>query len=194
MTAFTSITNAQVDAESPVTTTLLTALRDNPTAIAEGDPTAPRVKPVIIHVQDQRAAGNNGNSLTVGDFRDRTLQTVVTNTITGASLASSTGEITLPAGTYDVTARVPFGSSGGGGGSHKSQLWNSTDSVEILLGSPSIYPNSVTTDSWIKGRFTLASAKAVKVRTRPSQTDTAGLAYGVGSVEIYTDIMIEKVG
>lgn len=44
MTTYTTITNAEVDQDSPVTQPLMTALRDNPLAIAEGDATAPGIQ------------------------------------------------------------------------------------------------------------------------------------------------------
>lgn len=40
MTTFTTIPNSDIDQDSPVTVALMTALRDNPLAIAEGDTTA----------------------------------------------------------------------------------------------------------------------------------------------------------
>lgn len=43
MATYTTITDGQVDEESPITTSLMTALRDNPTAIAEGASGAPKV-------------------------------------------------------------------------------------------------------------------------------------------------------
>jgi hypothetical protein len=43
MTTYTTITNGQVDLDSPVTQTLMTALRDNPLAIAEQTSGAPPV-------------------------------------------------------------------------------------------------------------------------------------------------------
>lgn len=43
MTTYTTITNAEIDQDSPVTQPLMTAMRDNPLAIAEGDATAPGV-------------------------------------------------------------------------------------------------------------------------------------------------------
>lgn len=43
MTSWTEIANSLVDQDSPVTQTLLTALRDNPTAIAEGATAAPKL-------------------------------------------------------------------------------------------------------------------------------------------------------
>jgi hypothetical protein len=43
MTTYTAITNGEIDQDSPVTQPLLTALRDNPIAIAEGASDAPRI-------------------------------------------------------------------------------------------------------------------------------------------------------
>lgn len=45
MTTYTAIPNSDVDQDSPVTQTLVTLLRDNPLAIAEGSTDAPRVQP-----------------------------------------------------------------------------------------------------------------------------------------------------
>lgn len=50
MTAYTTITNAEVDQDSPVTQPLMTALRDNPLAIAEGDATAPGIQIAALKV------------------------------------------------------------------------------------------------------------------------------------------------
>lgn len=43
MTTYSTITNGQIDQDSPITQPLMTALRDNPTAIAEGATGAPRI-------------------------------------------------------------------------------------------------------------------------------------------------------
>lgn len=50
MTTYTTITNAEVDQDSPVTQPLMTALRDNPLAIAEGDATAPGVQIAALKI------------------------------------------------------------------------------------------------------------------------------------------------
>jgi len=43
MTTYTAIPDSDIDPESPATTTLMTRLRDNPLAIAEGDASAPPI-------------------------------------------------------------------------------------------------------------------------------------------------------
>lgn len=44
MTTYTSIPNADIDTDSPITTTLMTLMRDNPIAVTEGATGAPRVQ------------------------------------------------------------------------------------------------------------------------------------------------------
>ena len=48
MTSYTTIANADVDANSPITTSLMTALRDNPTAITEGSSGAPLIQQAAL--------------------------------------------------------------------------------------------------------------------------------------------------
>jgi hypothetical protein len=60
---YTPILNAEVDAESPVTDLLLTRLRDNPIAIANGNAGAPRVYGLAL-VPDSKAVAD-GKVLTV---------------------------------------------------------------------------------------------------------------------------------
>jgi len=44
MTAYVTIADSDIDPDSPLTTSLLTALRDNPTAITEGSAGAPNIQ------------------------------------------------------------------------------------------------------------------------------------------------------
>jgi len=48
MTTYTTITNAEIDQDSPITQPLLTALRDNPVAITEGAAGAPKVQAAAL--------------------------------------------------------------------------------------------------------------------------------------------------
>lgn len=63
--------------------------------------------------QDQRADGTEGGTPANGAWTARTLQTSVTNTIPGCSLASNA--ITLPAGHYLVAANAEFYATGESG-------------------------------------------------------------------------------
>lgn len=53
MATYTSITNGQVDVNSPIDQALITALRDNPIAISEGATGAPRVKTAALEAPTQ---------------------------------------------------------------------------------------------------------------------------------------------
>lgn len=64
MVAWTTIPNTDVDPDSPVTTSLMTALRDNPQAIAEGAASAPRV------VEAGLASAVSGKLVTNGNTHD----------------------------------------------------------------------------------------------------------------------------
>jgi len=44
MTTYVPIPNGDIDQDSPITQPLMTALRDNPIAIAEDDASAPKIK------------------------------------------------------------------------------------------------------------------------------------------------------
>ena len=50
MATWTTIANTAVDVDSPVTVSLVTALRDNPEAIAEGAAGAPKVVPAALNI------------------------------------------------------------------------------------------------------------------------------------------------
>lgn len=58
MTTYTAIPNGDVDQDSPVTQTLMTLLRDNPIAIAEGATGAPKIE--LAAMAHQGAVGAVG--------------------------------------------------------------------------------------------------------------------------------------
>lgn len=156
-------------------------------AWADADP----VTPPTLHVQDQKSEGTDGGTFNSGAWRQRDINTVVTNTITGASLASDT--ITLPAGTYDVLAFVPAYACS----QHAAHLYNDTDSTVLLLGK-SAFANSSAfsqSDSVISGRFTIADTKDLIVRHRCASSKSSN-GFGLRAdhqTEVYTDITIRQV-
>lgn len=56
MTTYTAIPNTQIEPEAPVTSELMTLLRDNPLSIAEDDSTAPKIKQ---HLRMSKTTGGN---------------------------------------------------------------------------------------------------------------------------------------
>jgi len=72
MTTYTAITNAEIDPESPVTESLVQRLRDNPIAISEGEPNAPKINPAAISIGGKGADGvlNNATVFSNPGFYD----------------------------------------------------------------------------------------------------------------------------
>ena len=146
----------------------------------------------LLHVRDEKANNTSGGTATSGSFFTRTLNTVMTNEISGASLASN--QITLPAGTYYIQASAPVYASE----QHKMKLRNTTDSSDTIVGTSeyNYSPSVVQTVSFLSGRFTISAQKVFEIQHRVGST-TAGQGAGIASnysmVEVYTDVQIWKV-
>lgn len=145
-----------------------------------------------LHVRDEQASGTEGGANT-GDAKNiRVLNTVKTNTITGASLASN--KITLPAGTFLIRARAP----GYSVNKHKLSVYNVTTAATILVGGGQFAGNaySLSTDATVCGRFTLAAKSEIRLE-HYTQTEVAtrglGIMTGNGDVEVYAEVEIWKV-
>lgn len=159
--------------------------RANGTALVAASAVLP-----YLHVRDEKGSGTNGGGPASVGTNGRTLNTVVTNTITGASLASDV--ITLPAGTYRISAKAPAVSSG----SHKAWLFNSSDSTIAVVGTSERNGTSSGSSSVITGSLTIASTKNFRIQHYYSAASGTGLdfggASGSGSVEVYTQVEIWK--
>jgi len=148
----------------------------------------------LLYIEDQKASGTSGGDSVAGAWTQRVLNTVLLNSISGASLASN--RITLPAGTYFVEASAPVHR----GDNHKLKLYNYTDSTDIpnLMGSSeqAAAADNSTTRSFVKGVFTLATQKTVELRHRVA-TAVATYGFGVASsmsvIEVYAQIEIRKI-
>jgi hypothetical protein len=70
MTTYTTITDGQVDQDSPISQALVTALRNNPLAIAEGATGAPRI------VAGALSTATNSVSVTVGSSGSPTYEDI----------------------------------------------------------------------------------------------------------------------
>lgn len=143
-------------------------------------------------VQDQKTLGTTAGSSVVG-VNTRTLNTVVVNTIPGASLSGN--QVTLPAGTYRV-----YGNPAAISNLQRACLYNVTDAAVAIVGCGPNGFNSGTSDpgtvvSEIRGRITINAPKVFEIR---HWTDTAGV-FGsasnhaaTGSVEVYTSLEFIK--
>lgn len=148
----------------------------------------------ILHVRDQKAAGADAGSFSNGAWRTRVLNTVLTNTVSGASLASN--QITLAAGTYKVTARAPAFQVG----RHQTKLVNITDTVDEIIGATSNTSagggDPVQTDSILTGVLTVSGSKVYELQHRCSSTKSTnglGTAANFGISEVYAELIIEPI-
>ena len=145
----------------------------------------------VMHVQDQKASATEGGTFTSGAWRTRVLNTTITNTITGASLAAN--QITLPAGTYKIDAKCQVYAVNG----HKAKIYNITDASDILLGvnQHSAAAAVVGGQGVVSGTFTIAGTKVIELQ---HQCQTTYATYGFGTpsgwgTEVYADVFIEKL-
>lgn len=164
-----------------------------------GLPTAPpdTFATELFHVQDQRSNGVAGDTPASGANQNtRTLNTVLTNEISGASLGSN--QITLPVGTYYIDA---WGSCTRNA-NNKGRLRNVTDASTTLVGSSEFSngsastPRQETIEVKIHGRFTLPGTKVLEFEhysTSTVGTRSFGTAATSGDTELYADVRIWKI-
>lgn len=138
-------------------------------------------------VRDEKTLNTDGGSSSAG-IQTRVLNTVVSNSIAGASLASN--QITLPAGTYRIFATAPAYNTD----AHQLILYNVTDSSTIAVGTSENGITAITTQGFLEYRFTLAATKVLELRHFiQNATTTNGLGLHVGnSTEVYSVVKLTK--
>ena len=152
----------------------------------------------IFSVVDSKPNGVDGGTFTAGSWQTRTLNTILTNTISGASLSNN--QITLPAGTYIVTAQAPAHNVN----RHQAVLFGvSGDTGNLIVGTNANTNNAdtntlqpVTTLSVITQQLTLSTTTVLELRHRCGTTQTAfglGSSSDTGAGEIYSTVFIERV-
>jgi len=142
-----------------------------------------------MHVRDEKSIGADGGPSVSGN-QTRTLNTVVTNTIVGATLTSSKPK--LPAGGYRFAGSAPAFAS-----RHVASLRNITaGNTDALLGTSEYNTSSAQTRSFIVGRveFTVETELDILHYIASAKlTDGLGTAGGgSGSGEVYTSMEIWK--
>lgn len=143
----------------------------------------------LLHVRDEQPVGQPAQSAVSG-YNTRNLNTVKTNTITGASLGAN--QIALPAGTYRffISAFADTLNS-----KHRAFLYNVTDATYVGLGqnANSNASAGLTTISLVVGQITITANKVFEIRHHAGtagQFGAAGLAPGIA--EVYLDAMFWK--
>ena len=167
-------------------------LQTNGSGVLSFSSSGGKFESALLHVRDEKASGSGGGTLTLGAWRTRTLNTVMTNEISGASLTSN--QIILPSGTYYIHASSPSAYVN----ETKAKLRNITDSTDVLIGQ-SLYSDNASavifTPSMVIGRFTIASQKTFELQHRSAATYGSGfgLASSFSVAEVYADVQIWKV-
>lgn len=146
----------------------------------------------ILVVQEEQPAGTEGGTFTAGAWRVRTLNTVSTNTIPGATLSANT--VSLPPGTYQIFWRAPAYRV-----DHHQTLWrNTTDSTNVLLGS-SVYADNtynVLNDSVGFGVFSISTTNSFQLWHRCLTgfgTNGLGTRGAFGEKSIFASVFITKI-
>ena len=151
-----------------------------------------RTSAAILHVRDEKASGISGGASVAGT-QIRTLNTVKTNTIPGASLASN--QITLPAGTYIITATVQNYRAD----CHRIFFYNVSSGTYAIIGMSryNAIADNMSVESTLMGVITIASTSVFDLReyrlTGSADTNSLGLAVNMGQIEVYADVFIEKI-
>lgn len=138
----------------------------------------------IFMARDEKPNNTLAQAGSSGSYITRNLNTVVANTIPGATLASD--KVTLPAGTYQVYARAP---SANYDTNNRIRIYNFTTSTYIVDGSSNVGNGGAT----LMGIFTLAATNAVELRHRTGITGGMGTPNNYSLPEIYSEISIRKL-
>lgn len=150
----------------------------------------------FLHVQDQKPSGTAGGTFTSGAWRARDFNTVVTNSISGASLTAN--QVTLPAGTYFIDGAAPaFGVIG-----CVLRLYSITAATVLLTGN-SLRSTDVTGNlqgnvvNMVSGIISLADVTVIELQHICQQTYATsgfGLCTNLGQdYNTYSDLKIWKV-
>jgi hypothetical protein len=141
---------------------------------------------------ESQAANTSSGTFTSGSYVKRILNTTVVNNIAGCTLSSSV--ISLPAGTYLVSAKAPAYAVGG----HKIILQNTTDATTTLGGTSERAGTATDANisSFLYGQFTIAATKNFELQHRCTNTlATNGLGErNTFDTEVYATIQITRVG
>ncbi|MDE2099897.1 MAG: hypothetical protein KGL39_21770 [Patescibacteria group bacterium] len=144
--------------------------------------------PFYIWVQNQQPSGTSGETINSGTWTRRVLNTVNVNTIVGASLASN--QITLPAGTYNISCVT----SAESGTLQKLRLWNATTSSLLIVGVSGNFPTGQGFTLAVQGQFVLAGITAVEIDQYSVGGGSGGQATGAPStIEVFADVFITKI-
>lgn len=146
----------------------------------------------VCTILDSRASGTAGdNLLAASAWATRVAQTIDPASGFG-TLASNA--VTLPAGTYTITALAAFEATSNA--NHQIRLYNQTAAAAILYGVNKENPTNIMDYAELNGQFVLASSQAVRIEHRVSADGNYGHAMGFTgptSNEVYMQATFTKI-
>lgn len=149
---------------------------------------------IVCIAENQQSSGTAAGTLTSGADTVRTLNTLVYNRNTMASLSSN--RLTLPAGTWEIEWFAAIGGDEVDNGRHQSFLYNQTDTTEVQRGTAGdineTSGQAATLFSVGSTVVTIADAKAFEIRHRTTiggGTVRQGDAGSFGT-EVYTRVIV----
>lgn len=144
-----------------------------------------------VKVSEVQTQGTSAGNSVSGSWITRVLNTTDNDTASISSLA--TNQLTLPAGTYKISASSPFYNVANA----QIRLQNITSSTTLLNGTTEHPGATVNAQcrSFINGRFVLSGTSALAIQY---QVSTNGVSNGLGQAanfgtEVYTIAEFQKV-
>lgn len=146
--------------------------------------------PRIAYVSYSVASGTGGGSSVASTWTDRPLNILVDTDSVGASLSANT--ITLPAGTYHITAQGMQNNSNNG----RIRLQNTSDSTTAITGVSCSDEGVAGAVCPLDGQVIITASKNFKIQHYVNASvATIGLGRPVstGANEVHTTMTIEKI-
>jgi len=159
----------------------------------------------VTILRDVKSNNTVGDSLSVGSYGARILNTLTGNTsfctLSGGSLGTdgTANQFQLATGTYIIEAKSMGLTQSGVGSEFKIKLRNITDNSDAIIGTsandanPGATGNSDTLSVFLEDAITIAAPKVFQVQMRSTTTAVGGSPANFGDVEIYTQVRITKV-
>lgn len=153
-------------------------------SLVPSEPTTPVLQ--CMHIQEQQPNGVSAGDSVADTWQTRNLNTVVTNTITGALLTNN--QITLPPGKYYVSAHaVAFSVF-----SHVIRIVSTTGTLIDGVGG---FANNTANLSALVGQITLTAPSTIMLEHYTATQRERGLGSPIetGDIEVYASVFIQKV-
>ncbi|MGH9560232.1 MAG: hypothetical protein ACRD3S_02160, partial [Terracidiphilus sp.] len=145
-------------------------------------------------IEEQEPSVTSTSSFTANTWTIRNVNTFVHNN--GALASVSSGQVTLPAGTYYAKWSAPSFA----GSFHKTRFQNITDGATVGVGSSEYCPPNtagLSTASYGSTVFTITASKALAVQHIVSAPTGGGLdggrACSFGVVEVYSRLELYQL-